>query len=123
MFLAAGRGHSLGSMKSWWSGGGSNSRPSHCERDALPAELPPHEEGAFYRYDAAATIAAGVSRLRASLSAIRASSRLRSAPVVGPPHHGRADHDHRQRQPLSHGEPQREKTEKTVGLPRELHQK
>jgi outer membrane lipase/esterase len=23
----------------WWSGGGSNSRPSHCERDALPAEL------------------------------------------------------------------------------------
>jgi hypothetical protein len=22
-------------------GGGSNSRPSHCERDALPAELPP----------------------------------------------------------------------------------
>ena len=27
----------------WWSGGGSNSRPSHCERDALPAELPPHE--------------------------------------------------------------------------------
>src|SRR5688572_17887369 len=28
---------------SWWSGGGSNSRPSHCERDALPAERPPHE--------------------------------------------------------------------------------
>src|SRR5664280_765712 len=26
----------------WWRGGGSNSRPSHCERDALPAELPPH---------------------------------------------------------------------------------
>src|SRR5471032_696793 len=25
----------------WWRGGGSNSRPSHCERDALPAELPP----------------------------------------------------------------------------------
>ena len=24
-------------------GGGSNSRPSHCERDALPAELPPHD--------------------------------------------------------------------------------
>src|SRR3569623_812282 len=24
-----------------WSGGGSNSRPSHCERDALPAALPP----------------------------------------------------------------------------------
>src|SRR6266702_1833663 len=30
-------------MYSWWSGGGSNSRPSHCERDALPAELPPHD--------------------------------------------------------------------------------
>lgn len=27
----------------WWSGGGSNSRPSHCERDALPAELPPQQ--------------------------------------------------------------------------------
>ena len=26
----------------WWRGGGSNSRPSHCERDDLPAELPPH---------------------------------------------------------------------------------
>ena len=26
----------------WWSRGGSNSRPSHCERDALPAELRPH---------------------------------------------------------------------------------
>ena len=25
-------------------GGGSNSRPSHCERDALPAELPPHDQ-------------------------------------------------------------------------------
>ena len=27
----------------WWRRGGSNSRPSHCERDALPAELRPHE--------------------------------------------------------------------------------
>jgi hypothetical protein len=26
----------------WWSGRGSNPRPSHCERDALPTELPPH---------------------------------------------------------------------------------
>ncbi len=25
----------------WWRGGGSNSRPLHCERSALPAELPP----------------------------------------------------------------------------------
>ena len=27
----------------WWRRGGSNSRPSHCERDALPAELRPHD--------------------------------------------------------------------------------
>src|ERR1700744_4889479 len=31
-------------LSKWWSGGGSNSRPSHCERDALPAELPPQRE-------------------------------------------------------------------------------
>ena len=29
-------------VEKWWSGWGSNPRPSHCERDALPAELPPH---------------------------------------------------------------------------------
>src|SRR5206468_3239061 len=41
----------------WWSGGGSNSRPSHCERDALPAELPPRSErGGFYRNRKAAGI-------------------------------------------------------------------
>ena len=28
----------------WWRRGGSNSRPSHCERDALPAELRPREQ-------------------------------------------------------------------------------
>ncbi len=27
----------------WWRRGGSNSRPSHCERDALPAELRPQK--------------------------------------------------------------------------------
>ena len=27
----------------WWSRGGSNSRPSHCERDALPSELRPRD--------------------------------------------------------------------------------
>ncbi len=26
----------------WWRGRGSNPRPPHCERGALPAELPPH---------------------------------------------------------------------------------
>jgi hypothetical protein len=26
----------------WWSRQGSNLRPSHCERDALPTELRPH---------------------------------------------------------------------------------
>src|SRR6185312_9481008 len=31
----------------WWSGRGSNPRPSHCERDALPAELPPHARRAI----------------------------------------------------------------------------
>jgi hypothetical protein len=34
----------LGAWNLWWRGGGSNSRPPHCERGALPAELPPHEE-------------------------------------------------------------------------------
>ena len=28
----------------WWRRGGSNSRPSHCERDALPAELRPQNQ-------------------------------------------------------------------------------
>ncbi len=27
--------------RKWWSGWESNPRPSHCERDALPTELPP----------------------------------------------------------------------------------
>src|SRR5882762_2106756 len=31
-----------GKVRDWWSGRGSNPRPSHCERDALPTELPPH---------------------------------------------------------------------------------
>jgi hypothetical protein len=35
------RGHGALQME-WWRRGGSNSRPSHCERDALPAELRPH---------------------------------------------------------------------------------
>src|SRR4051812_49329806 len=33
------------SEEKWWRRGGSNSRPSHCERDALPAELRPHCSG------------------------------------------------------------------------------
>lgn len=45
-FWGAGFRDSLGQpwICFWWSGGGSNSRPSHCERDALPAELPPHDQ-------------------------------------------------------------------------------
>ncbi len=43
----------------WWRGGGSNSRPSHCERDALPAELPPHCTGSLAKQNA------GPSRIRA----------------------------------------------------------
>lgn len=30
-------------LRMWWRGGGSNSRPLHCERSALPAELPPRQ--------------------------------------------------------------------------------
>ena len=37
-------------MDVWWSRGGSNSRPSHCERDALPAELRPRKEGEVSPY-------------------------------------------------------------------------
>src|SRR5215472_5727499 len=33
----------VASARRWWRRGGSNSRPSHCERDALPAELRPLE--------------------------------------------------------------------------------
>src|SRR5438067_3861836 len=29
-------------FEEWWRRRGSNPRPSHCERDALPAELRPH---------------------------------------------------------------------------------
>ena len=32
----------------WWSRGGSNSRPPHCERGALPAELRPHATQSVY---------------------------------------------------------------------------
>ena len=36
------KGHPIsGPFVFWWRRGGSNSRPSHCERDALPAELRP----------------------------------------------------------------------------------
>ena len=36
-----------GLWKVWWRRGGSNSRPSHCERDALPAELRPHKAAKY----------------------------------------------------------------------------
>ena len=32
------------SSEKQWSGGGSNSQPRHCERRALPVELPPQEK-------------------------------------------------------------------------------
>src|SRR5579862_1800164 len=35
------------SVKTWWSGRESNPRPSHCERDALPTELPPQTRRAI----------------------------------------------------------------------------
>ena len=31
--------HEFETLDNWWTRGGSNSWPSHCERDALPAEL------------------------------------------------------------------------------------
>ena len=40
-----------GRRNEWWRRRGSNPRPSHCERDALPAELRPHvyaARGGFY---------------------------------------------------------------------------
>src|SRR5213082_3133877 len=65
-------------MTKWWSGRGSNPRPSHCERDALPAELPPHARRAIL----------------ASRSAMRLSSIFEAAGVHGPETrhagHGRA---------------------------------
>src|SRR5438067_12829868 len=33
----------VGLRGDWWRRGGSNSRPPHCERGALPAELLPHQ--------------------------------------------------------------------------------
>jgi hypothetical protein len=34
----------------WWSRQGSNLRPSHCERDALPTELRPHSNRAISQW-------------------------------------------------------------------------
>jgi hypothetical protein len=45
----------------WWSGRGSNPRPSHCERDALPTELPP-QEGILTSPPKAANLCAGNRR-------------------------------------------------------------
>ena len=66
----------------WWSGGGSNSRPSHCERDALPAELPPHTRARIIACDSriAKSRPAGRGRRRVrAIQAASATSRLRSA--------------------------------------------
>ena len=43
---AARAGPGLKGSRNWWSGRGSNPRPPHCERGALPSELPPHGRGA-----------------------------------------------------------------------------
>lgn len=39
-----------GVLQKWWTGWGSNPRPSDCQPDALPAELPAHtlEKSRFY---------------------------------------------------------------------------
>ena len=46
----------------WWRRGGSNSRPSHCERDALPAELRPHEGRNYSREGRLAVNLARIAR-------------------------------------------------------------
>src|SRR5688572_23116034 len=65
---------------SWWSGWGSNPRPSHCERDALPAELPPHDvlrrphgapKAAHYTEPSAAWLACASSGARTGSSSGR----------------------------------------------------
>src|SRR5687767_13670920 len=43
----------LSETRSWWSRQGSNLRPSHCERDALPTELRPRTRGVYYGPSAA----------------------------------------------------------------------
>jgi hypothetical protein len=53
----------------WWSGGGSNSRPPHCERGALPAELPPHTAADFSPIPARRQCAADMRCWRAPVAA------------------------------------------------------
>src|SRR5215467_9309951 len=62
----------------WWRRGGSNSRPSHCERDALPAELRPHGERAVY---------AGAQRRSSRRARLQYTRRMRTDdPDVHPPY-------------------------------------
>src|SRR6478609_5899837 len=56
----------------WWRRGGSNSRPSHCERDALPAELRPHVEAVILPAIHDAKKAPAVSDRRVNLAAFPA---------------------------------------------------
>ena len=73
-----------GSEGNWWSGRGSNPRPSHCERDALPAELPPHAETAIITQPSPAPSLAAAEHpeRKPRIHPIRASSVIAAVAVV-----------------------------------------
>jgi hypothetical protein len=79
----------------WWSRQGSNLRPSHCERDALPTELRPRTKtritmsqkfwqasGSFFRRKRE-TRECRISRISTLTGAVAAESPVRSRFVVG----------------------------------------
>lgn len=71
----------------WWRGGGSNSRPSHCERDALPAELPPHNG----HYSSAKIARPGGPRARAGRRVRHGPQRANSVSISRRTCHARVD--------------------------------
>ncbi len=77
-----------GLWKKWWSQGGSNSRPRHCERRALPAELWPHGCGCCFtrrapgRWGRRAVHRAAAPRGRHSI--LMRSPKPRAAPAAFP---------------------------------------
>ena len=72
----------------WWRRGGSNSRPSHCERDALPAELRPQYSLPFQfarLYPTTAPPSMEETRRFCGARIASATSASRNACVSGPP--------------------------------------
>src|SRR5690606_19055681 len=68
----------------WWSGRGSNPRPSHCERDALPAELPPRSRR-LYGWPRAIASGFRHQRRQARLEQGTPPAGERAGPVVAVP--------------------------------------